>query len=62
MTRVGFAPEQQQMTEQMVQKAIEIEVITPPPDYTYLWVSGVIVPVLLAAIGWWIAHKRKARR
>lgn len=44
--------------EQMVQKAIVVEVEQPPTDYTFLWVSGVIVPIVIAAVGWWIQHKR----
>ena len=37
----------------------EVTIIQPPPDYTFLWVSGVAVPLIIAFVGWWLTHKKK---
>ena len=43
------------------QQTIQVQVIQPPTDYTPLIVSGVIVPLLIAAVGWWLQSRwRKA--
>ncbi len=52
--KVGYAPEQQQQ-EQMMHPA---DVYHPEPDTSYLWWSGVIVPVLVVLIPLLIRRKR----
>ncbi len=43
------------------QQTIQVQVIQPPPDYTLFIVSGVVVPLLIAVVGWWLqARWRKA--
>ena len=44
---------------EMVQKAIEVTVVTPPDEYAWVpWViSGVVIPIL----GWWL-NRRFQRR
>ena len=47
--------------QQVAVPQVHVEVVQPPPDHTYLWMSGVIVPIIVAAIGLWIAHRRRER-
>ncbi len=34
-----------------------IQVVAPPPDYTLIMVTGVLVPLLIAMVGWWLQHR-----
>ena len=51
----NFNDEQQQI---MVPE-IHVEVAQPPQDNTLLWMSGIVVPVVLFAIGLWVNNRRK---
>ena len=37
----------------------EIHIEQPPQDNTLLWVSGVVVPLVIAIVGWWLVHRRR---
>ncbi len=47
--------EQQQ---QILIPEVRVEVVQPPPDNTLLWVSGIVVPLLIFALGIYL-NKRK---
>ena len=74
-TTVGAPMEQRQMIQQPLRKEIivqpdqpDIIVNVPKQDNTVLWVGMVIVPVILAVLGWWFKAKlqiygnRRARK
>lgn len=48
--------------QQIAIPEVRVEVIQPPTDYTLVIVTGVVVPILIAAVGWWLANKRKQAR
>ena len=51
----GNITEQQQ---QIFIPEVRIEVVQPPPDNTVLWVSGIVVPVLIFALGYWLNNRK----
>ncbi len=56
--RVGGGGESEQRTmEQTVMQDSGPDVIVIQQDNTAVWVAGVIVPVAIAIIGWWLQHK-----
>jgi len=34
-----------------------IQIVAPPADYTLIMVTGVLVPLLIAMVGWWLQHR-----
>ena len=43
------------------QKTIVVQpevVVNPPADYTWI-IPGVVVPLVIALVGWFITHRRK---
>ena len=52
-----FPPQQQQQA--MVQQPLKIEVVAPPQDNTLLIVSGILVPLIIAMVGWWLTHRKR---
>lgn len=48
------------MPQQTVILQPEVTIVQPPPDNTLLWVSGVVVPLVIAIVGWWLVHRRKS--
>lgn len=55
----GDLPEQRMMQQQAMIPEVRVEVVQPPQDNTLLWASGVIVPLIIAMVGWWIHSHRK---
>lgn len=53
----GNYPPQQQMIQQTPTAAERI-IIQQESDNTAVWVAGVVVPLLIAGIGWWFQHKK----
>jgi len=47
---------QQQMIQQTGQSHQPI-IIQQVQDNTVVWVTGVVVPLTIAIIGWWLQHK-----
>jgi hypothetical protein len=41
----------------MPQQQTIIQVVAPPVDYTLIMVTGVLVPLLIAMVGWWLQHR-----
>jgi hypothetical protein len=48
--------------QQMAQPEIRVEVVAPPQDNTLLITTGIVVPVVLAILGWWLTHRLLALR
>ena len=51
-----FPPEQRTFTEQQVTKDIDV-VVVQQTDWTPILVTGVIVPLVIAAVGWWLQSR-----
>lgn len=47
------------MPQQTVILQPEVTVVQPPPDHTLAWTAGVVVPLLVAAIGVWLHFRKK---
>ena len=48
--------------QQMAIPEVHVNVVQPPTDYTLVIVTGVVVPLVIAAVGWWLAQRKKARQ
>ena len=45
--------------QQLAIPEVRVEVVQPPTDYTPIIVTGVVVPLIIAAVGWYLTHKKK---
>jgi hypothetical protein len=48
--------------QQIIIPEVHVEVVQPPTDYTLVIVTGVVVPLIIAVIGWWLTQRKKARQ
>lgn len=60
--KVGYVPQQEMVQRPLKQIIVQpdtpdVVVHVDPPDNTVLWVGMVIVPILLAVLGWWFKAK-----
>ena len=51
--KVGGPTEQRTMEQQVISKDIDV-VVVQQTDWTPIIVTGVVVPLLIAAVGWWL--------
>ena len=45
--------------QQIAIPEVRVEVVQPPTDYTLVIVTGVVVPLIIAAVGWYLTHRKK---
>lgn len=58
---VGYAPAQQRVQKAIVVQPDQPDIIVnvPEQDNTVLWVGMVVVPLIIACVGWWLRSRRQ---